>query len=173
MGKQPAPPWAWMVSGALLLAAGAAWAFNAPPLAPDLASLQRMDGVVTTVQQGPSHRTRTAKNAVMISGGTWDMTFVSGDEVRYFDLGHFSDDQISRTHALTRERDVVALHDGTNVWQLETPSGIAVSYPARKANAEAERKTHLGLAAVMGLFGLVSVGVGSMQSRQRRTSGHA
>jgi hypothetical protein len=49
-----------------------------------------------------------------------------------------------------------------------------VSYLARKANAEAERKTHLGLAALMGLFGLVAIGVGSMQSRQRRTSvGHA
>jgi hypothetical protein len=164
MGKKPAPTWTWALFGAFIFVTGVVSAVKAPRPAPELSTLQRIEGAVTAVTQRPSHRTRTAKHGVSISEGSWDITLVAGDDARSFDLGHLSGDQIRRTHALTRERHVVALHDGASVWQLETPSSIALSYPVRKANVDAERKTNLAAAALVALLGLVFIGVGSMQA---------
>jgi hypothetical protein len=171
MGKKAAPPWLWMAVGVVLLGVGITLAVTGASAAPDFSSLQRLEVAVQSLKQRPAQQTRTPGRGVSTREGTWDLAVAVDGDVRWFDLGHLTTDQIRRTAALTGQADVVALHDGATVWQLETPSGVALGYASRKAGFDAERLTQLGVAGMTALLGLISIGVGSMQSRQLRMSG--
>jgi hypothetical protein len=171
MGKKAAPPWLWQVMGAVFLGAALTLAWRGPAPAPDFSSLQRLEVAVQSLKQRPAQKTRTAKRGVSTREGTWDIALATGAEVRWFDLGHLSSQQITQTAALEGKGDVVALHDGASVWQLETPSGVALGYPSRKASVDAERQNQLALAGVVALLGFICVGVGSLLSRRLRISG--
>jgi len=125
---------------------------------PSFDSLREMTAVVRAIEQRDPTRARNQRRALVSQKpGSWDIALEVDGAQQWFGLGFASGERAAALRSIALGTRVVALHDHTGVWQLESPNGkVIASYEERKAHDESVQSDALGLRWLLLAGGLAS-----------------
>jgi hypothetical protein len=135
-----------------------------------LESLQRSDARAERVRPGPQFcGWQKPSRPIGHHPGAWVIELPLDGGVHCLVVNPTSEQQARRLANTSRETPLVALHTDDEVWQLEGPEGLLLSYEARVQEVRDSIPGHWMAQAVFLGIGIVLLSVGRvLQRRDRR-----
>jgi hypothetical protein len=155
-------------AGSVLLLCALIGTLIHPEPAPELAALQRSDGVSSSVGEGP--QLCGPRGPAIGHAGSWVIElWIDGREhcvVAY----PKSESERQLLSSLPTRTSLTAWHSATMVWQIAGPGGVLIDHATRRAEAEAALSHHRARQGVLLGAGLAACALSLVLSRRARRS---